>query len=352
MQKKDQLEKFDTSWQEIFGKDGIIPTRQSQAFLRNFLMLKDGHVSNNQVYDVCKSYLTDNKATEDFLVELFVFSEFYRNITVVSEIVSGKVINHVNDDEIAELLFLLNKTKVRQWQSVVLALYKYYDNSEIKKVAMEEILLLLLKISVRFKILDKRFNVIEKKMPTLARTLHVLEIEEEIEGKKEKRAISSEEAIELVTEQLNSVLEKNVPDDELFTVLNNGYLFDDNDLAFIVLRLIANRHMKHGLTFSITKKLSLEHVLPEKHKEHWGEIDDVETLKYSIGNMLLIDLPENAKLSNKPFDDKKKQYIEIKPLDFVSTEKLSYMNANQETWVGNFIKDRGTDLIKQLKDVI
>ena len=233
-----------------------------------------------------------------------------------------------------------------------LALYKYYHDKGISKEKMQEILFLLLRIAIRFKILDKRFNVIEKKMPSLGQILHTLKIEEEDNGKVKNRNINLEEAIEIVNKQLLSVISEKAPDHELDPVLDEGYLFDDNDLAFIVLRLIANQRLEHGLEFSTTKKLSLEHVLPEKHKDHWGEIDDVDTLKYSIGNMLLVDLPDNAKLSNNSFDQKKKQYLKLNPLDFVSSEKLSYKKANQISWIGNFISDRESDLVKQLKGVI
>ena len=115
---RDDIEKIDAAWQEIFGKEGIIPSRQSQVFLRNFLMIKNGHITNNRVYDVCKSILISPEAVQEFLSELRVFSGYYRSISVVSEVVSGKVVRYVEDDDIAELLFLLNKTKVKQWQSV------------------------------------------------------------------------------------------------------------------------------------------------------------------------------------------------------------------------------------------
>ena len=161
---------------------------------------------------------------------------------------------------------------------------------------MKEVLFLLLKIAVRFKILDKRFNVIEKKMPTLAKMLYTLEIIEEKEGTKVKRSLTIDEAIDILKEELNSIIDSNVSDSEFSAILKNGFLLDDNSLAFIILRVIAAQDIKHGLAFSNTKTLTLEHVLPEKHKKYWGDIDDVDALKYSIGNMLLIDLPENTRL--------------------------------------------------------
>ncbi len=337
------LDDFDSDWKDIFAKDGIIPSEKAQSFIRNFLMLMNGHITNNQVYDTCKRYLTSNSSTKDFLKNLKTFSEYFRSIVIVEKTTAQTTERYVSDDDIAEKLILLNKTKVRQWQSLALSVYKYYIDKEISKNDFLTILNLLLSIAIRFKILNKRFNLLEKLLPQIANSFYTLKDDS---GKD----ITIKEVFDNSIKKLTDIILNHVPDEECKSVLLNGFLFDDNDLAFIVLRLLADKQKQHGLTF--TTNLSLEHVLPEKHEKYWGKIDNVESLKYSIGNMLLLKGNFNSQASNKNFADKKELYDSLNPIDLVTDSSLEYKNADQETWVSSFIKEREANMLNRLLDVI
>lgn len=339
--KEGELEKFEAKWSEIIGGDGVISGDRAQSFIRNYLMLKNGHTTNSQVYDVCKKLLPSNSATKIFLDELGEYGRYFRDISEVSGTTESGVVLYIQDDEIAEILFLLNKTKVRQWQSLALSAYSDFRKGRLDRVNLVTILNLLLKLCVRFKLLNKRFNLIEKEVPILAQSLH-------------NDSTDYPEIIQQCISELQNLITKYATDNELNAFLDNGYLYDDNDLAFILLRLIASgdNTIHHGLTFSKTQKLTLEHVLPEKHEQHWGYIENADELKYSLGNMLLIELKENIKLSNKAFEKKKEVYSSLNPLDLVSDPALKYENATQESWINSFIKQRESNISKRLKEIL
>ena len=345
--RENELESFENTWSEVLGGNGAISPDQSQSFIRNYLMIKNGHISKDDVYKTCKDSLKNNSAANSFLKDISFYGIYFRDITTVYEIQpSGQVVDYINDDQISEILFLLNKTKVKQWQALGLIAYTLFKESKINKKDFLDILNLVLKLCIRFKILNIRFNIIEKIIPHIAKSL----FESKVDGVSKTHS----EVIDFSKSELTKLIDKHVDSDKVFQVLENGYLYDDNDLAFILLRIIASENAKinHGLTFSKAIKLTLEHVLPEKHDQYWGQIDNVEDIKYSIGNMLLIEQVENTKLRNKTLADKCKIYEQLNPLDLVTNPSLHYTNADQESWINLFVKEREKDLIASLKNLI
>lgn len=342
--KANELEAFESKWSEVIGTEGYISGDKAQSFIRNYLMLKEGHTTNSKIYEVCKELLPDSDAARKFLKDFSEYGKHFRDISEVSNTTAAGLVVYVQDDEIAEKLFLLNKTKVRQWQSLTLSAYSDFKSGKLDRGIFLDLLDLLLKLCVRFKLLNKRFNLIEKAIPTLAQSLHQETIDQ--------CAKPYSEVVKYCLEQLNNIINKYAPTNELHQVFENGFLYDDNDLAFIMLRLLADNDLHHGLSFSKSQKLTLEHVLPEKHEQHWGNIDNADERRYSLGNMLLIELKENVKLSNRNFEKKKEIYAALNPLDLVSDKSLSYQNATQDSWVSSFIKNRELDLSARLKLII
>lgn len=341
-----ELETFDSTWSETLGNNGVVATDQAQSFIRNYLMIKNGHISKDGVYNICKATLKSNTAAKEFLNDITLYGQNYRDITIGYDVFSYAAIDYINDEEISELIFLLNKSKVKQWQSLGLAAYHLYKTNEISRLNLIQLLNLLLKLSIRFKILNIRFNVIEKIIPTIANSLHKSTIDGEIKPLSEVVDYCKQEIIKLIN--------RHVDDNKLKATLENGYLCEDNDLAFILLRIIAKTDstISHGLTFSKVMKLTLEHVLPEKHEKNWGKIESVDEIKYSIGNMLLVEHSKNSKLSNKGFDEKCVIYNELNPLDLVGDPTLSYKQATQDSWVNSTVKTREIILTNKLKSLI
>ncbi|AXK51627.1 DUF262 domain-containing protein [Spiroplasma alleghenense] len=81
-------------------------------------------------------------------------------------------------------------------------------------------------------------------------------------------------------------------------------LFKDNGASKAILQdlFFFSASNKHEI---IKRKYELEHILPIKQKESKNKIENYDTIKFSIGNMILLKKKLNAKLSNCGFEDKK-----------------------------------------------
>jgi len=292
------------------------------------------------IYKKCLNHLHSYDDTWEFLSQLRKDSESYHDAILsfnVERYEPPVFRGKTPPSPVVELLTLLDKTKVRQWQSLGYCCFHLYRNKKLSEAQLVTMLKLLLNIAVRFKILSQRFNVIEKDIPKLANSLFTAH------GNKAKLASEYAKAVKA----LKNIILKNVPDKEISAVLKNDYQFTDNDLAFVTLRIIASKkYGEHGKKWS--EKLTLEHVLPIKHKKHWKNVANADSLKYNLGNLLLVVLEKNTELANKSFKDKKAIYNRLKVVDFVDNAKLKYAKANQETWCKQFIPKRTEDLTGQL----
>lgn len=331
---------FDEVWQEIFGREGIVEDNKSNAFIRTFLMLNKEHISQNQIYKTCKDILHDYESTNNFINNLKEYAIVWRKITQVITIENETIVQHIIEDDLSETLLLLNKTKVRQWYSVALATYKKYTDGLISHDAAKTILEITLKICIRFKILNKRFNIIEKKFPQLAKKINDI------------KPATAQEIVSSAILELNEVLSNNVSNQDLSNAFEKGVQFDDNDLAYVLLRILLKEKISHGLNFANTVKLTLEHILPESHLANWGSITDADEKKYSIGNMIIVALDKNSQLSNKNLAEKKRIYSQIRIFETVEKDGYRIDDFDQTRWISEGIKMREKEIIPLIKSLI
>ncbi|WP_156528224.1 HNH endonuclease family protein, partial [Helicobacter sp. CLO-3] len=109
---------------------------------------------------------------------------------------------------------------------------------------------------------------------------------------------------------------------------------------------------KIGLEYAYT----LEHLMPQKWQEHWGDIgknnEKAESLIYQIGNMTLLRSKLNTALSNLDWqtklhgDGKARNYIG-KNADLLITREL----LNKKEWDENEIKKRTEQFIKDFIEI-
>lgn len=132
------LEEFTLLWNAVFGKDGIIDASKAQPFLRNYLMSREGHITNDVVYEKCKGYLASPANTKEFLDDINKDASYFRNILSPREVAAE------GDTDIAEHLLLLGKTRVRQWHSLGYCAYGLYKDEIMNKAELLDILHLLL----------------------------------------------------------------------------------------------------------------------------------------------------------------------------------------------------------------
>lgn len=332
---QETLDSFDKGWNDIFGQEGIVEPKNSNHFLRVFLMLDNGHVNNSQVYKKYKEKLDSIGASELFLHSGLEAAKAYRAIlSPVLLFDDGTKHELISDSDLSELFILLGKTKVKQWIVLGLAIYLGFISREISKDDALSALQVILKTTIRFKILDKRFNLIEKKFPELANALYTNTV-----------------SIEFVIDELEKFLENHASSEEVSTRLDE-YLFEENDLAYILLRQLFKAQLHLDTSIATDIKLSLEHVLPEKHGK-WIQTERNDDMKYRIGNFLLINTTGNSRLSNKSFDDKVAFYNESNVKDIVTDESISYFNCDSDVqWVNEFIELRSENINASLRKII
>ncbi|MFV8469993.1 DUF262 domain-containing protein [Mycoplasma sp. VS509_3] len=111
-------------------------------------------------------------------------------------------------------------------------------------------------------------------------------------------------------------------------------------------------------------KVTIEHILPQKMEGEWKEyFSSVEHEEYlhKIGNLTILDLKDNSKLSNNNIEEKI-SFIEKEFKDFLITKQfISYIKQNSEratlpngsveeklVWTPQLITDRGEKMINEL----
>jgi len=87
-------------------------------------------------------------------------------------------------------------------------------------------------------------------------------------------------------------------------------------------------------TDKILLNSSIEHVYPETPEEGWSELSD-PLLKFTIGNLILLDRDLNSGLGNKPFNTKKEAILE-EASDILTSQKA----MEEENWDEQVIRNR------------
>lgn len=96
--------------------------------------------------------------------------------------------------------------------------------------------------------------------------------------------------------------------------------------------------------------LSIEHIMPQTQSEYWANISGMDIDAYTktvnlIGNLTLASKPDNSKMSNRNFDDKKKILYSTKHL------KLNEEIINKQNWTVDDIYLRTQRLIDKIIEI-
>ncbi len=131
--------------------------------------------------------------------------------------------------------------------------------------------------------------------------------------------------------------------------LTNTMIYEkSNKIAKYILYRIEN-HLKEDSKEFIEFKYSLEHIFPQ-NDSNWKDSFDDEIYKdkyiHTLGNLTLVKKSFNSKLSNKPWEEKKKEIIKSSSLKL--NEKLTV----NDKWEIKETKNDPKDRVKTLKDYI
>ncbi len=85
---------------------------------------------------------------------------------------------------------------------------------------------------------------------------------------------------------------------------------NNNKPTLLLFTLELHRLQQNNRNGSLKYKYSLEHLMPQKWKEHWADIvggdsTKAESLIYQVGNMALLEKDLNAAMRNKAWEDKR-----------------------------------------------
>ncbi len=341
------IDVINNEWVSIFvDQNGILKGSKTQEYLRVYINSRSQRmISNNEIY---KTYQTEINAlstlqdVNDYFNNIKLNAQHFKDIVWIYESNSSGKIEFISNQNVWELLILLRKTKVKQWLSLGLALYREYKKPTptINDTQIEDMFRLIFNLCFRFKIMDKRFNILEQEFPRLAYCVYSAQI---WDGATFIRAKMSE-VIEYVITTLEGLISQHVNNADFRNTLRH-YIFDENDLAYIILRYVVYPQLPHGSKFT-EDGLSLEHVLPEKHQTHWLSHPSADDIKYSIGNMLLVNSGLNSELGNRSFTIKKNIYTKNNVLDVVKSTQKSYLNVqDQVDWSLEFVEKRSCDIL-------
>lgn len=355
LQKSENKTYVEEVWGEIFGKTALVPPSKGQLFIRNYLMAATGHVSNREIYSTAKSLIDNN--SKAFLKEVLSYAKLWNNIHSVDN-PNNPHETIITDNQLIQIIYMLKLVNVRQWYSLGLIVLKLYTEEIIGSKQVLSLFDNLLILFVRFRLMDKKFNLLEKKIPTLANSVY-----NKLKGNGTDQDNTNvgdlqfddvQDSYNYIKNQLQHLIDKHVPDESFHSYLDNDPLVPENDLATLLLRriIIKEKGLQHGLILGFD--LTLEHVYPIKSDKYWERSTDLEDehLKYSIGNMLLLEQAINSSVSNRKLEDKSNTYKEIDVIDYFKDKELSVFNFNSNTWLTEGIAKRESKLIELIKKAI
>lgn len=136
-----------------------------------------------------------------------------------------------------------------------------------------------------------------------------------------------------------------MPDDEqLKTNLEMANVYN----LRITLRVIFDKIEMHNNTAPVDlRKLSVEHLMPQKPTQEWLDVLKVDENTYEkhlhrLGNLTLATKPDNSKMKNKPFDYKKEILADTAHL------KMNMQILKEPQWTIKEINKRTEKLIEQI----
>ena len=332
-------------WSDIFSNK-LDHTYNLLQFVRYAYMSQHGHITSKEVYSKYQSELvkySDFMKMKSFLENnLSVSADSFRNIK------KPESSSFQKDSRIFNAINLLNSTKTVQWHSIVLRVLDYYlpNQQNVSTQLCDKILVLmeeLFNITFTINLVDKVANVLEKRFPEIAMSIDISD-PNEFENTLEDATIAIKNLS--ITEDLRiSLIEDK-------TILNHNTFLKKNDLATMVIFAIQYKERStKGINLSIT---SLEHTLPQNFDTNkWPMMTGKSQLEcdmaiYSIGNMMLTDASNNAKIGNKTFNDKKDLYQRNLIYDpLADNANLNYQNVTD--WTPDIIELRSKSIAAKLK---
>lgn len=310
-------------WNEMYEK---IKEREPIKFIRKFMLANyEGKFTEKKLYEefsnkVAKEFTSDK--FYDFVQKLNESATLYRKF-FEPNFESEKINKKLND---------LNLIEVTPSFTLLLKVMPYFENKNIPDSEMLKILEMIETFHVRWGICDQATS----KLDSIYHKICM-----ELKGK-----IPSE-CVKVIKQELCQEIKRNV-DDETFKKSFRSRSFNpaEKRTKYILWKL----SQPTGETLLNIGEIQTEHIMPQKLSESWisylknitGKIEEeIKSLHKEylnkIGNLAIIKSNWNARMSNRIFDEKKKDYSNS---EFSITKKLS----EYEKWTFDEIDQRTEEM--------
>jgi len=279
---KDDKEKIIILWKEI--ADSL--DNEVRTFLKHYWHSKKGVITERRLFRELKKYIEEEKKEPLTLVkELNEESKIYSALkNPGDEFWEDKI-------KIKELIEEFNSLDVEQPLPLLVMGFKKFNDDNFKELLKD-----IIAFSIRYNIIcNLPPNVLEKEYSQIARKIR----NDEIKDAKSAFAL----------------LQKYYPDDKEFVKTFVGKTIGKNKIA-LVLWIKINEHLTEYEKPQRTD-LSLEHILPQHPNKEWLTYlkkkgitadEDIEELKYRIGNLTAMDVKMNNEARNKFFTKKRDEH--------------------------------------------
>jgi uncharacterized protein with ParB-like and HNH nuclease domain len=338
------VELYDSKWLAVFENDeeqvdywsterssGRVKRDNMELLLYCFLIIETKkEIRLDRLFKEYKLYLKGKTVEEkkDFLLRLSNLAAIYAKMPQEKELVEIKF-----SDSEKRFFHLLENLEITTIFPLVLYLYKNITDQQdlLKAFALLESFLALRQIC---KFTTKNYNNL------------FIQIIRAIEKPTDKEDPSS---VDICSTQLREILacftefgnrfptELEIKEAFKGSVLSNKQA---GELLFIIALKDLDSEYSDSKTLS-SKSFSVEHMMPKKWEENWGEPEFDELAKYkrnqkllTLGNLTLITKNLNSKLRNQAWADKKKTLKEYSSL------KMTTAFLDKEQWNENTIEER------------
>lgn len=320
-------------------------------FLSYYWDSKYGYVGTKLYRAIRNEFGSDKEKWKFFLDDLVVHAE------LMSVIIQGSLhdIHEIVGDwkdanAIYDSLRVLRSTKAKTWSILYLCLLRHVrtDSGEPSRIPFS----IRKKWDVFAKFTFLYYQILNASGNWYFQTIwnFATELEQMIENKKGKKEIESRfnQLLTSFSGQLPSSKEE----------FDSGFLKlrykTDNDAKVIIRYVLSEIESelagKYYVGYDETL-VNIEHVLPQKPKE-WGlKVGEIKDFVNCIGNLLLISVPQNGSIGNKPLSDKIAHFKEHSTLkhvgvfvDKVESKEWNFAAMNSIEKDFSAIEVRGAEL--------
>tara|TARA_R110002096_G_scaffold97694_6_gene217678 strand:- start:14389 stop:16134 length:1746 start_codon:yes stop_codon:yes gene_type:complete len=349
------VELYDSKWLAVFENDeeqveywsterssGRVKRDNMELLLYCFLIIETKkEIRLDRLFKEYKLYLKDKTVEEkkDFLLRLSNLATIYSKMPQEKELVEIKF-----SDSEKRFFHLLENLEITTIFPLVLYMYKNITDQKdlLKAFALLESFLALRQIC---KFTTKNYNNL---------FIQIIRALEKPTDKEDPTSvdISSAHLREILASftEFGNRFPTELEIKEAFksSVLSNKQA---GELLFIIALKDLDSEYSDSKTLS-SKSFSVEHMMPKKWEENWGEPDFDELEKYkrkqkllTFGNLTLITKNLNSKLRNQAWDDKKKTLKEYSSL------KMTTAFLDKEQWNEDTIEERANLLATKAIDI-